>query len=200
MLEHTHIVIPMELAVAVACLLVECTMVAALYSGMFYVGQTADMGAANGYNRGSKSGLSAEQDPDYAHQGRKRSRLGMTLSDAQQAEAAQDHARNGFRESHHVDNGLEGQPEMLNPSQTDVAYHGVMEMVHQVHNCQVSEHACRVKDQMRNLDAAEGIGVMAWLIDGMLSQRTDPSAIEMIAGWVTDLADFAKHRLQLSRT
>lgn len=88
------------------------------------------------------------------------------------------------------------------PSDTeaDARYQGVQEMVHQVQNDQVSQHACQLKGQLRNLDAAEGIGVMAWLIDGMLSQRADPSARELITDWVMDLAEFAKHRAQMCRT
>ena len=73
-------------------------------------------------------------------------------------------------------------------------------MVHQIQNDQASAGACQLKRQLRNLDAAEGIGLVAWLIDGMLAQRADPSARDLVADWVTDLAEFAKQRVRLSRT
>lgn len=82
----------------------------------------------------------------------------------------------------------------------DAGYQGVLQMVHQVQTDQISQHACQLKGQLRSLDAAEGIGMLAWLVDGMLSQRADPSAQQLILDWVTDLAEFAKHRVQMCRT
>ena len=89
---------------------------------------------------------------------------------------------------------------LASDTDADAGYQGVLQMVQQVKSDQVSQHACQLKGQLRNLDAAEGIGMMAWLIDGMLSQRADPSARELITDWVMDLAEFAKHRAQLCRT
>lgn len=85
-------------------------------------------------------------------------------------------------------------------TEADAGYEGVLQMVRQVQSDQVSQHACQLKSQLRDLDAAEGIGMMAWLIDGMLSQRADPSAQQLILDWVTDLSEFAKHRVQMCRT
>ena len=156
------------------------------------------MGSANGHSRSSKRDRSAELDTDHANYGNKRSRLGNTAS-VQQVEAARSHPSNDCQQPHEQ-GWVEGNAPLPIESEADAAYHGVMQMVHQVHNNQLSQHACEVKSQIRNLDAAEGIGVMAWLIDGMLTQHTDPEAHALITDWVTDLADFAKHRIQLSRT
>ena len=116
------------------------------------------------------------------------------------ASALQPAPVNGFEQAQlgqaWIPDGAEGP----SGSQADASVLGVLKMVHQVHSNQVSQEACEAKNQLRTLDAAEGIGVMAWLIDGMLSQRTDPDSHAMIADWVTDLADFAKHRIQMSRT
>lgn len=111
----------------------------------------------------------------------------------------------------YASNGLSHNPALLgyqdpqeislaSDTEADARYQSVQAMVHQVQNDQVSQQACQLKGQLRNLDAAEGIGMVAWLIDGMLSQRSDPSAQELITDWVMDLAEFAKHRAQICRT
>ncbi|KAL3145384.1 hypothetical protein ABBQ38_001634 [Trebouxia sp. C0009 RCD-2024] len=152
-------------------------------------GQAADLSRANGHSNSMKRGRSSDSVVEHACS--KRSRLGMPAVP-------------------HV-NDLLHKPAVLGPkdpqeiplpsdTEADARYQGVQEMVHQVQNDQVSQHACQLKGQLRNLDAAEGIGVMAWLIDGMLSQRADPSARELITDWVMDLAEFAKHRAQMCRT
>ena len=154
-----------------------------------------DMALANGHNRSHKRGRSADSDPEGANFGNKRSRLGMPAS-VQQPEAAQQYLTHEFVEDQHAPGWADA--EGTNGMQADARFHGIQEMVHQVHSNQISLHACEAKNQLRTLDAAEGIGVMAWLIDGMLSQRTDPDSHALIADWVTDLADFARHRIQLS--
>ncbi|DBA79844.1 TPA: hypothetical protein ACH3X2_007681 [Trebouxia sp. C0005] len=154
-------------------------------------GPLCDMGLANGHLRSNKRGRSAESDPEG---GSKRSRLGTS------APALQPGFGNGFEQAQHGQAWIPDDAEGPAGCQADAGVLGVMEMVHQVLSNQVSQEACEAKNQLRSLDAAEGIGVMAWLIDGMLSQRTDPDSHAMIADWVTDLADFAKHRIQMSRT
>ncbi|DBA86692.1 TPA: hypothetical protein ACH3X1_005146 [Trebouxia sp. C0004] len=154
-------------------------------------GHLGDMGPANGHHRSSKRGRSAELDPDG---GSKRSRLGLS------APVLEPRAVDGYEHAQLGQAWIPDDAEGPSGSQADPGVLGVLEMVHQVHSNQVSQEACEAKNQLRTLDAAEGIGVMAWLIDGMLSQRTDPDSHAMIADWVTDLADFAKHRIQMSRT
>ena len=154
-------------------------------------GRFGDMGPANGNHRSNKRGRSAESDPEG---GSKRSRFGMA------APILEPGAANGFEQAQLGQAWIPDDAEGPSGSQADVGVLGVLEMVHQVHSNQVSQEACEAKNQLRSLDAAEGIGVMAWLIDGMLSQRTDPDSHAIIADWVTDLADFARHRIQMSRT
>ncbi len=177
------------------CLMLECRMILQLghscTHGYADAGRLGDMGPANGHHRSNKRGRSAESDPEG---GSKRSRLGMS------APVLEPGAVNGFEQAQLGQAWTPDDAEGPSGSQADGAVLGVLEMVHQVHSNQVSQEACEAKNQLRTLDAAEGIGVMAWLIDGMLSQRTDPDSHAMIADWVTDLADFAKHRIQMSRT
>ncbi len=116
------------------------------------------------------------------------------------APALQPGVVNGFEQAQLGQAWIPDNAEGPSGSHAEAGVLGVLEMVHQVHSNQVSQEACEAKNQLRTLDAAEGIGVMAWLIDGMLSQRTDPDSHTMIADWVTDLADFAKHRIEMSRT
>lgn len=155
-------------------------------------GHAADLGTANGHSRSMKRGRSSEHITEHASNGSKRSRLGMPAVSQQHMLTAQNQAELGFQDPQEI--------ALASDSEADTGYTGVLEMVHQVQNDQVSQHACHLKNQLRNLDAAEGIGVMGWLIKGMLTQPADPSAREMIKDWVTDLADFARHSVKLCRT
>ena len=155
-------------------------------------GQAADLSGANGYSRSMKRGRSSDSVVEHTSNSNKRSRLGMPAVGHPYIDPA-----------HHpavLDSEDPQEVSLASDAEADAGYQGVLEMVHQVQNDQVSQHACQLKGQLRNLDAAEGIGMMAWLIDGMLSQRTDPSARELITDWVVDLAEFAKHRAQMCRT
>ena len=156
------------------------------------------MAPANGHNRSDQRGRSADSEPEGANFSNKRSRLGMPAS-VQQPEAGQHYLTHAFGEEQHAPGWAEGNAEGTNGMEAGASFHGIQEMVHQVHSNQISLHACEAKNQLRTLDAAEGIGVMAWLVDGMLSQRTDPDSHALIADWVTDLADYARYRIQLSR-
>lgn len=152
-------------------------------------GQAADLTRTNGHSKSMKRGRSTDSISEHTG---KRSRLGMTTVS---------HPYAGH--SHHPDVMGSGDPQEISlaaDTEGDAGYQGVLQMVHQVSSDQVSQHACQLKGQLRRLDAAEGIGMMAWLVDGMLSQPADPSAQQLIQDWVTDLAEFARHRVQMCRT
>ena len=152
-------------------------------------GQAADLSGANGHSRSLKRGRSSD---DVSEHGGKRSQLGMSAVSHPHVEPAQ------------RPNVLHSQDpreiSLASDTDADAGYQGVLQMVQQVQCDQVSQHACQLKGQLRRLDAAEGIGMMAWLIDGMLSQRADPSGRQLITDWVMDLAEFAMHSAQSCRT
>lgn len=152
-------------------------------------GQAADLSGANGPSRSVKRDRSSD---DVSEHTGKRSRLGVPAVSHPHVEPAQHPHVLGFQDPREISLALD--------TDADAGYQGVLQMVQQVQSDQVSQHACQLKGQLRNLDAAEGIGMMAWLIDGMLSQRADPSARKLITDWVMDLAEFAKHRAQSCRT
>ena len=152
-------------------------------------GQAADLSGANSHSRSVKRGRSSDNVSEHAG---KRSRLGMPAVSRPHVEPAQHPNVLGFQDPQEIS--------FASGTDAGAGYQGVLQMVQQVQSDQVSPHACQLKGQLRNLDAAEGIGMMAWLIDGMLSQRADPSARELITDWVMDLAEFAKQRAQSCRT
>lgn len=136
-----------------------------------------------------KRGRSSDNVSEHAG---KRSRLGLPAVSQPHDDAAQHSSVLSPQDPQEIP--------LASDNDADAGYRGMLQMVHQVQTDQVSQHACQLKGQLRNLDAAEGIGVMAWLIDGMLSQRTDSSGRQLITDWVMDLAEFAKQRAQLCRT
>ena len=151
----------------------------------------------NGFEQHSKRGRPSELNSVQSQSDSKRSRLGLTPSDLQQTGSWHDSDATLYTNgSRMYDNHAEAPAE----SEADAAYYGVMQMVHRVHGNDVSQAACHVKDQLRSLDPAEGIGVIAWLVDGMLSQHVGSASHGLIVDWVNDLADFAKHRIQSSRS
>ena len=155
-------------------------------------GHAADLGIADGHSRSLKRGRSTDHTIEHPSNSSKRSRLGKPAVDQQHMLPAQNHAVLGSQDPQEI--------ALASDSEADTRYQGVLEMVHQVQNDQISQHACQLKNQLRTLDAAEGIGVMGWLIQGMLSQPADPSQREIMKDWVTDLADFARHSVKLCRT
>ena len=152
-------------------------------------GQAAELSGANGHSRSVKRGRSSDNVSEYTGN---RCRLGMPAISHPHVDSAQHTSVLSSQDPQEIS--------LASDTDADAGYQGVLQMVQQVKSDQVSQHACQLKGQLRNLDAAEGIGMMAWLIDGMLSQRADPSARELITDWVMDLAEFAKHRAQLCRT
>ena len=137
---------------------------------------------SNGHNRGVKREAAPDTAVRDSQQVTKRSRLGVSAAEARRHDSGQ----------HSVEQDQMGQ----NPVEGDGAYESVMHMVQQVQANRVSRLARDAKDCLRNLDAAEGIGVIAWLVDGMLTQRTDDKSKDMIADWVADLGSFIRYRTQ----
>lgn len=141
----------------------------------------------NGHHRGVKR----EAVPDNGAKqpkNTKRSRLAVSATD--------DTKLGGNQQAYGPEHEQVLRQQNADDTQEDEAYESVMQMVQQVQANRVSRLARDAKDCLRNLDAAEGIGVIAWLIDGMLTHRTDEKSQETITDWVTDLGSFIKRRTQ----
>ena len=143
---------------------------------------------ANGMHRGVKREAVPDNGARHHHQNAKRSRLAVS--------AADDSKLDGSQQASAPEHEQLTQQQHADGTQEDEAYQSVTQMVQQVQANRVSRLARDAKDCLRNLDAAEGIGVVAWLIDGMLTQRTDDKSKQTITDWVTDLGTFIKRRTQ----
>lgn len=132
-------------------------------------------------HRGMKRDAAPESQAGQIRHSAKRSRLAVSVAD--------DIKHDNSQQSLDHMQPAEGQQE-------DEAFESVMQMVQQVQANRVSRLARDAKDCLRNLDAAEGIGVIAWLVDGMLTQRTDEKSKDVIQDWVADLGSFIRRRTQ----
>ena len=144
---------------------------------------------ANGNHRGVKREAVPDNGARHHHQNTKRSRLAVSATD--------DTKLDGGQQAYDPEHEQIPRQRRADDIQEDEAYQSVTQMVQQVQANRVSRLARDAKDCLRNLDAAEGIGVIAWLIDGMLTHRTDEKCKETITDWVTDLGTFIKRRTQL---
>ena len=130
--------------------------------------------------------------------------LGSTANGRSKSARREPASDTGSRDAQHdskrakvaVDNPETDKAETADPADCHEACEAVMQMVQQVQGNRISRAGRDAKDCLRNLDAAEGIGVIAWLIDGLLSQRTDAKSKDLIKDWVTDLGGFIRRRTQ----
>ena len=60
----------------------------------------------------------------------------------------------------------------------------------------LSTDARAITEQIASLDPAEGIGVIAWLIDRMASDRMDIAGRPIVAAWLQQLAAFTHSKAQ----
>lgn len=137
----------------------------------------------NGQRKGTKREAGLDNGARSSHHGAKRSRLAVSGVQGELGQQPSDKVHTS-------------QQQPTDAASEDQGYQSVMQMAQQVQANRVSRLARDAKECLRNLDAAEGIGVIAWLIDGMLTQRTDEKSQDVITDWVSDLGSFIQHRTQ----
>lgn len=146
--------------------------------------------ASSGGHTSGKRELASDPGPQDAQHSYKRSRLAGSGSD-ERADIAGPLPHHDQQQPPNV--ALQSLDANADDAET---YDAVMQMVQQVQGNRISRAGREAKDSLRSLDAAEGIGVIAWLIDALLSQRTDTKAKDLIKDWVTDLHTFIRRRTQ----